>query len=124
MSTGTLVYLAIPYTHPQAAVRKERYKLVTEIAAYYSKKGHIIFSPITHSHPMAINHNMPGTWDFWKKIDLEFLSHCHMMMIVALPDWKESVGVLAEKKFAEENGINVVFINPKNFQIMWDYEDE
>ena len=124
MSDRNLVYLATPYSHPNPDVRESRYDLATEIAAYFSRLGHIIFSPITHSHPMAVNHDMPGSWDFWKVIDLGFLQHCHMMMIVALPAWKESTGVLAEKKFAEENGINVVFVSPKTFEIMWDYNEE
>jgi len=120
MSEKNLVYLATPYSHPDKAVRKGRYNLVTQIAAHYSKLGHIIFSPITHSHPMTTYLNMPTTWEFWKRFDFAFLKHCHTIMVVTIDGWETSVGVQAEIAFAKENNIDIIFVDPDTFELEWE----
>lgn len=114
-----MIYLACPYSHKTDPTMPERrYEYVTRVAAYFMTKGHNIFSPITHSHPIAVLSKSLGLgvpmydWDFWKKQDFDVLRHCSELWILQINGWKESVGVNAEADLARTLGIPVKFINP------------
>jgi hypothetical protein len=47
-----LIYLACPYTHNAPEIMEERYKSATSAAARLIEKGHVVFSPITMTHPI------------------------------------------------------------------------
>ena len=59
-----MIYLASPYSHPDPAVRKERFHAACQARAELIRAGWIVFSPIVHSHPL-VEHGVPTTWDFW-----------------------------------------------------------
>ena len=42
------IYLAIPFS----GIEEKSFKAATEIAGLLISKGYIVFSPITHSHPI------------------------------------------------------------------------
>lgn len=93
---GKLIYLASPYSHPDPIVRESRFKRIANVAARLMEKGHFLFCPITHTHPInEAGINSPG-WDFWAKYDYAMLDRCQELWIADMPGWKESVGVNAE----------------------------
>jgi Domain of unknown function (DUF1937) len=49
-----LIYLACPYSDPSAAVRLQRFEHATKAAAALIQQGHIVFSPITMTHPIDL----------------------------------------------------------------------
>ena len=61
--------------------------------------GYNVISPITHCHSLTKieGYDLPGTWDFWKEIDYQFI------------DWADEVFVLVPKEGMEriENSIGV-----------------
>ena len=75
------------------------------------KEGLNVFSPITHSHPLY-DLGMRGDWDFWKRIDVEYLRLSEKIVVLMLPGWLESKGVTAEIKLAKEMGIPVEYLQP------------
>ncbi len=107
-----LIYLACPYTHADIKVMKDRYEKATQVAAELMVKGHNVFSPITHSHPIAAF--QPAKYrcdrDFWLSRDIPILKMCDRMSILMLPGWAESKGILVEKYVAIEAGIPVGYI--------------
>jgi len=113
-----IVYLACPYTPKgidelsvQCSVRISRFKTVTKVCAELSKLGLTVFSPITHSHPMSVLSNMPGTWEFWGAIDEVFLKHSSALFVLKLDGWDRSTGVLAEIAIAETLGLPIVYLD-------------
>ena len=46
-------------------------------------------------------------WEFWKKIDTEYLSVSERIVIVTLDGWEKSTGVNAETKIAKEMGLPI-----------------
>ena len=102
-----LVYLASPYTHPDAKVREERFKAAQDAATRLLKKGVFAFSPIAYNHPMHLDFNLPTDWNFWKPYDIAFLERCSEVLVLQLDGWDQSVGVAAEVEFARETGIPV-----------------
>jgi hypothetical protein len=98
-------YLAAPYSHPDPAVRETRFKTISRIAAWLISEDYWVFSPITHSHPVAISEvPLPTLWSFWRSFDLPFVEACGTMTVLDLWGWKESIGVQAEIRHAERMG--------------------
>ena len=95
-----LVYLACPYSHPDPIVRARRFEQATKAAARMINEGVFVYSPITHSHPMAVAGDLPLDWEFWRKYDELFMSMCSKMVVLKLDGWKESSGVQAEIEMA------------------------
>ena len=97
--TRPLTYLASPYSHPEEVVRERRFRMVTDAAAWLiENKGWNVFSPITHSHPLADLGGLKGDWEVWKQIDTEYLGVSQRMVVLQLDGWNKSTGVLAEIK--------------------------
>jgi hypothetical protein len=102
-----MIYLAIPYTGQEEL----SYHVATHIAAELSRRGEVVFSPITHSHPFTRIVDLPGDWEFWGKIDREFIERADEMWIVMLDGWKESTGIKAEQLIAKGVGIPIHTLN-------------
>ena len=107
-----MIYLATPYTHRDRAVMLARFRAVNKAAAALMSQGLHIFSPISHSHPIAEAGALPTTWDFWEKYDREILKCCSQVIVLMLDGWKESKGVRAEIEIAESLGIGISYAEP------------
>lgn len=103
------IYLACPYNHSSSEVRAGRYTLVTKVAANLISRGHTVFSPITHSHPIA-EHGLPGGWDYWQTFDRIILSVCGKLWVLKLDGWDRSEGVREEIKTAEEMRLEIRYL--------------
>jgi nucleoside 2-deoxyribosyltransferase len=104
-----LVYLASPYSHPVTAVRQQRFEAACRAAAALIRHGHIVFSPIVHSHSMA-RHGLPLDWNFWERHDRRFLAACDELWVLPLDGWQHSRGVQAEIDIALALGKPVHFV--------------
>jgi nucleoside 2-deoxyribosyltransferase len=76
------IYLAIPYTfNPERSFR-----IANKITADLMSKGHVVFSPISHSH--AIADHLPEALrtdsDWWMNQDLPFVEWCDWVYVVSI----------------------------------------
>jgi hypothetical protein len=101
-----LFYLSSPLSHERSEVRNGRAIMAARTAAALLKEGILVFSPITHTTPLA-PYLQEYTFDFWKRLDLVMLSKCYSMIELRIPGWEESVGMQAERAFAEANSMSV-----------------
>jgi hypothetical protein len=101
------IYLAIPYSRHE----ERSFKLANEIAAEFLKEGHIVFSPISMSHPIAVYGNLKGDWDTWKRVDFEFIQWCEEVVVVNFDNdvVTNSVGVQGELEYATELGKKISY---------------
>jgi hypothetical protein len=106
-----LVYLASPYSHPDPEVREERFQAVARHAAKLMRDGVNVFSPISHTHPIA-QYDLPQGWEFWERYDRAMLGVCSRMIVLKLDGWKESKGVAAEIAIMQEQGKAVEYQEP------------
>ena len=102
-----MIYLAIPYTGSE----EYAFRLSTIIAAELSLRGEVVYSPITHSHPMTQFRDMPGDWDFWGEIDRQFISRSYRMYVIKADGWYKSTGVQAETEMAGRYNIPVEYLS-------------
>jgi hypothetical protein len=76
-------------------------------------KGFIVFSPISHSHPIAALCELPLGWDYWEKFDSSYLGVSNKLVVLMLDGWQTSTGVTAEILLAKELGIEIEFLEPE-----------
>ncbi len=107
-----MIYLASPYSHPDQTMREQRFRAACRAVATLLRAGHVVFSPIVHSHPL-VEHGLPADWKFWECIDRQHLERCDEVVVLMLDGWRESTGVRAEVRIARELGKLVRYLPPE-----------
>ena len=103
------IYLAVPYTGTPKQ-QQSRFEDVNKVAAMLMREGYLVFSPISHTHPIAMAGDLPKGWEFWKAYDLTFIEWCDEVHVLMLDGWYSSRGVTAERKLARELGKPIQYI--------------
>ncbi|MFQ5732136.1 MAG: DUF1937 family protein [Planctomycetaceae bacterium] len=106
-----MIYLASPYSHPDPAVRERRFQAACLAAAQLMRASHTVFAPIVHSHPL-VDYGLPTDWSYWERQDREHLARCDEVVVLLLDGWRESRGVQAEVRLAENLGKPVRYLVP------------
>jgi len=106
------VYVAIPYTGNE----EESFKLANKAAGDVIAEGNIPFSPISMTHPIALECDIDGEWEAWEKIDYEFLNWCDEVLVVNYDNemTEKSVGVNAEIAYASNLGKEIKYKYPRD----------
>ncbi len=107
---GHLIYLASPYSDPDKSVMEERFNAACKAAGEIFLEGHMVFSPIAHTHPIAKAVNLPQGFDFYADYDYAMLTRCDELIVLRLTGWEESRGVQEEIKMANKLGLPVRYL--------------
>lgn len=105
------VYLASPYSHPCPAMRECRYLMAMAATAEMIRQGLVVFSPIVHSHPLAVAHDLGLDFKAWEHIDHAMIRACERVIVLKLEGWEESHGVQAEIQYARRKGKTVAYMD-------------
>lgn len=100
-----MIYLACPYSHDDRNVRTKRFRLANAAAGEMMANGLRVFSPISHSHPIAEQTGLHVSWEYWEQYDREMLAICESICVLTIDGWKESTGVQGGLKIARGQGI-------------------
>jgi hypothetical protein len=111
-----IVYLAAPYSHPYQSVKNQRFLIINQVAAQLMREGNIVFSPISHSHQIAVDHSLPTDWEYWQRSCEAFVSVSKKVVVIKLEGWETSVGVTAEINLAKELNIPVEYIDEPPYE--------
>jgi len=106
------IYLACPYSHKDRHIELTRFATANSVAAKLMLKGHIVFSPLSHSVPIA--EHIPDSnngHDLWLEQDFVFVDWAEAIYVLCLPGWKKSTGVTAEIKRAQSQNKPIHYIN-------------
>lgn len=106
-----MIYLASPYSHPDASIREFRFREACRAAAKLMRCGKVVFSPIAHGHCIC-EHGLPTDWRFWEPFDRAQLERCDEVIVLMLEGWQQSTGVQAEIRIAAELGKPVRYLEP------------
>lgn len=106
-----MIYLASPYTNPDPLVRKTRFLLAEQATARLLRDGHVVFSPIVHTHELATKYELPTDFDFWQRYCVTMLTKASIFGILDIPGWTESKGVQAELAVAKQMFLPVIKIS-------------
>lgn len=102
-----MTYLASPYSHPDPAVRLRRYEEAAQACAKLCKSLHV-FSPIVHWHQIAQDHVLPTDAARWWDYNRSMLRRCDSLIILKLPGWEKSQGVILERNLAAQLGLPTI----------------
>ena len=102
-----IIYLACPYSHADWQTRLDRFAASADAAAMLIRKGLVVYSPITMTHPidvvLAENQSSMGS-DYWVDFDESFMDVCAEMLILTLDGWRGSSGIKREIAYFETQG--------------------
>jgi len=99
-----MIYLASPYTHEDPAVMQHRFELACDACAYLLSNGEYVYSPIVHTHPIAIRNDLPRPFEFWQGFDQHMIDRCTAFWVLKIDGWDKSVGIAAEKEYYGRHG--------------------
>jgi hypothetical protein len=105
-----LVYLACPYSHDDPKIREERFLIANREAGKLMKAGHMVFSPISHSHPIALAGDLPKTWEYWENFCRTYMSYSYLLVVLCIDGWEESTGIRVEIEIAKEMGMGIKYM--------------
>ena len=101
----TLIYLASPFAHDSAAVREARMEAVRYVCGKMIDEGKIVLSPLVYAGELAVRgFHAPQGWYAW---DLQFLARADELVVLQLPGWEESKGVLVEIAAAQARNLPI-----------------
>lgn len=108
-----MIYLASPYSHPDPEVRRDRFLAVCSAAARLIYNGHRVFSPVAHSHPIAMTGHVDAmAHKLWLDWSLDMLGRCDVLWVLKIPGWDQSKGVCMEIEAAMKAGKQVEYVAP------------
>lgn len=91
-----LYYLATPYTKYAKGINAA-FMDAAELAARLLGAGHKVYSPIAHTHPVAIHGKIdPLDHDIWLPFDGAMMAKCDALLVAHMDGWQQSKGVLHE----------------------------
>jgi len=108
--TSAYVYIASPYSHPEALIREERYLRASFYLMQKLKRREWAYSPIVHCHELAKIWGMPGDAKFWEEYDFAMIRGARAIEVLRLDGWQESVGVKAEIEYATSIGVPITYV--------------
>jgi nucleoside 2-deoxyribosyltransferase len=104
-----LVYLGSPYTKYAAGI-EQAFRDVSEIAAEMLRDGVKVYSPIAHTHPIAVYGNLdPLNHEIWLPFDQAMMDAAEAMVIADMSGWQDSYGVKYEIDYFRAAGKPVYF---------------
>lgn len=116
-----LIYLASPYSSEFADVTERRVRQVESAAAHFIEKGHLIFSPIVNSHPIAelvsfSGQNTTAAMSPWMKYDHAMIDRSDELWVLMIEGWDKSLGVTEEIDYALKQGKTIRYIEYPTFR--------
>jgi hypothetical protein len=94
-----LAYLATPYTKYSAGI-EQAFIDAAKLAARLLRSGLTVYSPITHTHPLAIHGGIdPLDYEIWMPFDKAMMEACGTLIVAHMQGWETSKGVAIEVDF-------------------------
>ena len=95
----TFLYLASPYSKYKHGIHKA-HQAACEATALLVQAGIPVFSPIAHTHDVAIYGRLdPLAHTLWMPADRPFMEAAKGMILLTLEGWEESYGVEIEMNY-------------------------
>ena len=114
-----IVYIACPYSSPDPAVRLANFARANKLAAWAMQKGHCVFSPISHSVPVAeyLPPELLLDFDWWMSADLPILRKCEALFVYPPDAALTSRGVAREVEEAKACNIPVRYLTDEDLTL-------
>jgi hypothetical protein len=114
----SLSYLATPYSKYHRGIEKA-FEAAARLTARLLKTGLRVYSPIAHTHPIAVHGKIdPLDHAIWMPFDEAMMHACDELIVARMRGWEMSKGVAHEIEFFRAAGKLITHINPKTLAIV------
>jgi Domain of unknown function (DUF1937) len=104
-------YLATPYSKYPEGI-EEAFRLACRATAKLIRAGVRVYSPIAHTHPVAIHGGLdPFDHATWLPADRPFMEAARALVVLMADGWRESVGIAEEIRIFHESGKPVIYMD-------------
>lgn len=112
-----LCYLATPYTRYRAGI-EAAFMEAANLAADLLRKGVCCYSPIAHTHPIAVHGGLDATdHSVWLPFDERMMDAACALIVARMPGWHESRGVRHEIDVFAREGKPIWSIDPATLAV-------
>lgn len=106
-----LAYLATPYSKFPGGT-KRAFVEAAKLAARLMLAGIKVYSPITHTHPLAVYGGIdPLDHSIWLPFDEVMMNLCGTLIVAHMETWQSSRGIAHEVEFFEMAGKPIFDLN-------------
>lgn len=112
-----LCYLATPYTKYPLGIERA-FEHAAALAALLLVLGVRVYSPIAHSHPLAIHGKLdPLDHSIWMPFDEAMMDAADALIVAEMDGWRDSKGVRHEMDFFARDGKPIYMLNVSTLAI-------
>lgn len=105
-------YLATPYSKFPGGL-DEAFKVACKAAADLIRAGVRVYSPIAHTHPVAIHGGIdPYDHGIWLPADKPFMDLARGLVVLKAESWEKSYGISVEIEEFKKAGKPIVYMYP------------
>jgi hypothetical protein len=105
-------YIATPYTKYRDG-HEAAFIAACQVTAALIRVGQPVFSPIAHSHVIAIHGDLSLTdHDVWLTADRPLMDAAGGILVVMLDGWEDSIGVKHEIEVFKQAGKPIEYLMP------------
>ena len=105
-------YLASPYSKFPGGI-DAAFEEVCREAALLVRAGVPVYSPIAHTHPVAIHGDIdPFDHNIWLEADRTFMEAAKGMILCRMEGWETSYGIGKELEYFQAAGKPVIHMTP------------
>lgn len=105
-------YLATPYSKYSGGI-EAAFRVACWQTGLLIRAGVPVFSPIAHTHPVAIHCRMdPLDHAVWMPADRPMMDAARGLIVCMIPGWRESYGVGVEIETFQRAGKPVIYMRP------------
>lgn len=112
-----LIYVATPYSKYPGGIDLA-FIDACKLTARLLQRGLKVYSPIAHTHPLAIHGGIdPYDHSIWLPFDETMMDKSAALLVAMMPGWETSIGVKHEINVFVEAGKPVFFLSPDDLSI-------
>lgn len=113
-----LGYLATPYTKYPAGI-EQAWIDACSLTARLMVTGLCCYSPIAHTHPLAIHGRLdPLDHSIWLPFDEVMMARADALIVARMPSWETSKGIAYEVDFFERAGKPIFDLDPLSLTLV------
>lgn len=101
--SNTLAYLATPYSRYPAGI-EAAFQDAAALAARLLRAGILVYSPIAHTHPLAMYGLLDPLDHIWLPFDELMMARCDTLIVAHMEGWRGSKGIAREIEFFKRAG--------------------
>ena len=112
------VYLATPYSKYKGGDLEAAFRDAAAIAGELLRRGVSIYSPIAHTHPIAVYGGIdPADHDIWLPFDMAMMRACEALLVAQMDGWENSYGMAYEIDVFRAAGKPIYYLDPETMSV-------